>query len=297
MDRMLRNKWMIGLFVLPAFLIYSFVVPIPIFKSLYYSFFDWNLLSAMRFIGLDNYVRLFTSDFIFITALKNTFIFAFGCLILQLPLGFWLAYILSGKMKGSQFFRNSYFLPVVISGTSIGLLWQFIYDADNGLINTIVRLLGFSGFSKEWLSDPNFAIYGIIISVSWQFFGYHMIIYLAGITTISNEVIESARMDGATGRTIITRIVIPLVKPFIVVSLILALTGSVKAFDNVVSLTGGGPAHSSEVLALHMYNVAFHEMRYGYGNAIAVILFLLNIGFTLLVLLLQRNNANQGEGA
>lgn len=293
MDRMLKNKWIILLFVFPGLLMYVFVVPLPILSAVYYSFFDWNLLSPREFVGFGNYVRLITHDYIFAMAFKNTLIFAAGCLVLQLPLAFWLANILSGKMRGSQFFRNSYFLPVIISGTSIGLLWRFIYDGNNGLINTIVRMLGNPDYAKEWLSDPSFALYGVMISVSWQYFGYHMIIYLAGITTINNEIIESARIDGANGFRVIMHIIVPLVKPFIVISLILSLTGSVKAFDNVLALTGGGPAHSSEVLALHMYNTAFHEMRYGYGNAVGAILFVMNLGFTLLLGLLMNERTTK----
>lgn len=295
MEMMLRNKWAIAFFVFPAFLIYTLVLPYPILKSIYYSFFDWNLLGTLDFIGFDNYIRLFVHDTIFKTALKNTFIFAFGCIILQLPLGFFLAFLLSGKLRGTKIFRNSYFLPVIISGTSIGLMWQFIYHADIGMINGIIRMFGFPNFGKDWLSDPGFAIYAVIISVSWQYFGYHMIIFLSGISTISNEVIESARIDGASGARVLWHIVLPLIKPFTVISLILAMTGSVKAFDNVISLTGGGPAHASDVLALHMYNTAFHEMRYGYGSAISVILFLLNVVFTIMFSLLLRERNKEGK--
>lgn len=285
---MLSNKRMIALFVLPGLLLYTLVVPFPILSAVYYSFFDWNLLSPMKFVGFANYERLLSLDFIFAIAFKNTIVFAIGCILLQLPLAFFLANLLSGNMKGRNFFRNAFFIPVIISGTSIGLLWQFIYDGNRGLINTLLGLVGFHELGREWLSDPSFAIYGVLISVSWQFFGYHMIIYLAGITTIQNEIIESARIDGANGLRLLLHINIPLVKPFIVISLILALTGSVKAFDNVIALTGGGPAHASEVLALHMYNTAFHEMRYGYGNAIGTILFIMNLFFTLLIGLLMK---------
>jgi raffinose/stachyose/melibiose transport system permease protein len=276
------NKWLaISFFVLPALLFYSLIVPYPIFKTIYYSFFKWNLLSDMRFLGFDNYIRLFTIDTIFLTALKNTFIFAIGCIILQLPLALFLAYILSGKIKGSRFFRNSFFMPVIISGTAVGLMWQFFYHGDMGIINIMIRSLGFSDFSAHWISDANFAIYAVIISVSWQYFGYHMIILLAGMSTISNDVMEAARIDGANGWNIFLLITIPLIKPFLIISLILALTGSVKSFDNVIALTGGGPSHASSVLALHMYNSSFWHGKYGYGSAIAVILLILNLAFTL----------------
>ncbi|WP_261381751.1 carbohydrate ABC transporter permease [Paenibacillus cremeus] len=294
---MLRSKGVIAFFVLPAFLIYALVLPVPILKSIYYSFFEWNLVGTKEFIGLDNYKTMFTHDAIFLNALKNTFIFSFGCILLQLPLAFLLAYWLSSGIKGTKFFRGTYFLPVIISGTSIGLLWQFIYNGNHGLLNAIIQWLGWPGFHKDWLSDPKFAIYGVLISVSWQFFGYHMVIFLAGISTISSEVIESAKIDGASGWQVLWGIVLPLVKPFLVISLVLAMTGSVKAFDNVISLTGGGPAHASDVLALHMYNTAFHEMRYGYGSAVSVVLFVLNILFTVMFSFLLRERNREVSSA
>jgi raffinose/stachyose/melibiose transport system permease protein len=250
----------------------------------------------MKFIGLGNYVYLFTKDLVFYTALKNTFIFAFGCVLIQLPFGFVLAYLLSGKMKGAKYYRNAYFLPVIISGTSIGLLWQFIFNGERGLLNQLIRLFTGTAFQKEWLSDAGFAIYAVVISVGWQYIGYHMVIFLAGISTISQEVIESARIDGAGGWQVLTRIVLPLVKPFAVISLILAMTGSVKAFDNVIALTGGGPAHASDVLALRMYDTAFHEMRYGIGSTYSVLLLMINILFTLLFsAILKERDPNGGR--
>jgi raffinose/stachyose/melibiose transport system permease protein len=287
-----RDKWLtISFFVLPALIFYALIVPYPILQTIYYSFFKWNLLSDMKFIGLDNYVRLFTIDTIFMTALKNTLIFATLCIILQIPLALCLAYILSGKIKGARFFRNSFFMPVIISGTAVGLMWQFFYHGEMGLINILIRSLGFEDFSAHWISDPNFAIYAVIISVSWQYFGYHMIILLSGMSTISSDIMEAAKIDGANAWDVFIRITVPLIKPFLVISLVLALTGSVKSFDNVIALTGGGPSHASSVLALHMYNSSFWHNKYGYGSAIAVILLILNLFFTLVfsIFLKERN--------
>lgn len=285
---MLRNRWMIAFFVLPAWLVYMYVLPIPIAKSIYYSFFDWNLVGDKVWVGLNNYAVMFTSDDVFLMSLKNTLIFSLGCIVLQLPLAFLLAAMLNGKLRMVHFFRNVYFFPVIISGTSVGLLFMFIFNSDIGLLNLVIRLLGFSGFDKDWLSDPNFAIYGPIIALSWQYFGYHMIIYLTGMSTISKDTYESATIDGANKAQSMLHITLPLTKPFIIISLILCLTGSVKAFDIVLSLTGGGPAHHSDVLALHMYNTAFVQMRYGYGSAVSVVLLVLNILFTLALSLFTR---------
>jgi len=287
-EKLLRNKGTIAFFVLPALLIYVYVLPIPILKSIYYSFFEWNLVGTQLFIGLKNYADLFFHDDIFLLSLRNTLIFSLGCIVLQLPIAFLLANLLNGGIRGLHFFRNVYFFPVIISGTSVGLLFLFVFHSDIGLLNLFIRLLGNAAFDKDWLSDPKLAIYGPIIALSWQYFGYHMVIYLTGMSTVSKETYESAKIDGANSVQTLFHITLPLVKPFIIISLILCLTGSVKAFDTVISLTGGGPAHHSDVLALHMYNTAFVEMRYGYGSAVAVVLLLLNILFTLALSLLAR---------
>ncbi|MCQ6561352.1 carbohydrate ABC transporter permease [Paenibacillus mendelii] len=296
MDRMLRNKWMIALFVLPALLLYTFFLPLPIVNSIYYSFFDWNVVGAKVFIAFDNYRELFMQDDIFILALKNTLIFTLESVLLQLPIALILAILLSSKLRGVMFFRNVYFTPVIISGTAVGLLWQFIYHSDIGLLNTAARAIGFAGFDKAWLSDSEFAIHAVVISVAWQFFGYHMVIFLAGMSTIHSEVLESARIDGASEWKVIWYIILPLMKPFIAISLILITTSSVKAFDNVIALTGGGPARSSTVLALHMYSTAFQQMRYGFGSAVSVFLLGLNMFFTLLISLMFRQG-RESRGA
>ncbi|MEK3911585.1 carbohydrate ABC transporter permease [Paenibacillus sp. FSL H7-0331] len=288
MEKMLRNKWTISFFVFPALLIYMYVLPIPIIKSIYYSFFDWNLIGTQIFVGLKNYSDLFINDNIFMMSLKNTLIFSFGCIVLQLPLAFLLANLLNGGVRAVNFFRNVYFFPVIISGTSVGLLFLFIFHSDMGLLNMMIRVLGYTGFDKDWLSDSKFAIYGPIIALSWQYFGYHMVIYLTGMSTISKDTFESAKIDGVNGAQMLLHITLPLIKPFIIISLVLCLTGSVKAFDTVISLTGGGPAHHSDVLALHMYNTAFVQMRYGYGSAVAVVLLMMNIIFSVTLSIFAR---------
>ncbi|WP_313639096.1 sugar ABC transporter permease [Paenibacillus sp.] len=295
MDKMLRNKGTIALFVLPALLLYTLILPLPIIRTIYYSFFDWNVVGTKVFVAFDNFRELFTMDDTFVLALKNTFLFTIESVLLQLPLAFILAYILtSKKLRGAMFFRNAFFTPVIISGTAVGLLFQFIYHSDIGLINKIVQIFGYSDFDKAWLSDPSFAIHAVIISVSWQYFGYHLIIFLAGMSTIHNEVLESARVDGASEWRMIWHMVLPLMKPFLMISLVLITTSSVKSFDNVIALTEGGPAHSSTVLALHMYNTSFQQMRYGYGSAISVLLLVLNMIFTLLITLAFKQRKENG---
>lgn len=282
MERLLRNKRTISFFVLPALIVYVIVVPIPVIESVYDGFFNWDLLDPMKFIGLKNYIELFAKDPFFYLILKNTVIFVVVCIVLQLPLAMILAFWLhNSPLIGKKLFRNVFFLPTVLSGTAIGLLWQFLYQPQIGLINAAIRMIGVSHFSKAWLADPTFAIYAVAVCVSWQFFGYHMVIYLAGMSTIEPEIMESARIDGASSWSLFRYVALPMIRPFLQISIVLITTSSLKVFDNVVALTGGGPGNDSTVLALYMYNNAFLYMRYGYASAIATILLVLNILLTL----------------
>jgi raffinose/stachyose/melibiose transport system permease protein len=275
MQKMLSNKWVILAFVAPAVLLYAMVVPYPLLKSIQYSFYRWNIIGTAQFVGFQNYVRIFTSDYVFTTALKNTALFTIGSIVLQIPLAFILAVSLTKVTRLNKFFKSVYFLPCTISGAAVSLLWQFIYHPNMGIINAVLKSLGLGGWARTWLADPDFALWAVVISISWQWFGYHMVIFLTSLSTISPEIFEAAEVDGATGWKKVWYITYPLMKPFIKISMILITTSSIKAFDNVYVLTGGGPANSSTVLALHMYNRAFLQLQYGYGAALAVILLIL----------------------
>jgi len=274
---------LIFLFITPAIVIYALVIPYPIIKSIIYSFYKWDIVGSLKFTGLRNFNRLFTQDYFFYTALNNTFIFTIGSIILQIPLAFILAFVLSKKKRFNKFFRNAYFIPVVISAAAVGLLWKFIYHPNMGILNALLRTIGLDSLTENWLAEPGFALYAVIISVSWQWFGYHMVIFLTGLTSIPESIFESAEIDGAIGFKKIRYIVMPLLKPFLKISMVLIVTSSIKAFDNIYVLTGGGPAQASTVLALQMYERAFTQMKYGYGSAISVVLLVLNILLTLML--------------
>ena len=194
----------------------------------------------------------------------------------QLPfiLAFWLS---TSKLRYARFFRSVYFFPVAISGVAVGLIWQFLYQPKLGIVDEVVRLLGFHSFQFAWLANRNAAIWAVVIAVSWQYFGYHLLIFTAGMSTVPGSLLDAAKVDGANELRLVTRIVAPLVKPFITVSLILITTSSITSFASVIALTGGGPGYSSSVLSLEMYQNALFYSRYGYGSAIAVVLTVMNI--------------------
>jgi len=283
MQKMLSNKLVIFLFIAPAVLLYAAVVPYPVIKSIQYSFYRWNIVGVPDYIGLQNFIRLLSSDYVFSTALQNTALFTIGSIVMQIPLAFLLAVSLSKATRLNKFFKSVYFLPCTISGAAVSLLWQFIYHPNMGMFNAILNSVGLGNWTRTWLAEPNFALWAVVLSISWQWVGYHMVIFLTALTSIGSEIFEAAEVDGATGWRKVYYITFPLMKPFIKISMILITTSSIKAFDNIYVLTGGGPANSSTVLALHMYNRAFRQLQFGYGAAIAVVLLILCVVLTVVL--------------
>jgi raffinose/stachyose/melibiose transport system permease protein len=272
----------------PAFLLYTAIVFIPILASVYYSFFKWDVLSPPKFIGLDNFIRMFTKDDIFVTSVKNMLFLTVTSIVLQQFFGFLLAVFITSKIKGKEFFKNVFFYPAVIASVAVGLMWTFIYDPKFGLLNGFLRLIGLESLQRQWLFEQSTAMWAITLVVCWQYIGYTMILYVAAIQNIPRDIFESARIDGAVGWRLIRYMTIPLVKPIIKVNMILITVGSLKFFDLVYAMTRGGPAHSTSVLAMHMYNRSFRQYEYGYGDALAVVLLIMCLVATLVINLLFR---------
>ncbi len=272
---MLRDKKVIALFVLPAVLLFSLFTLAPLAASLGLSFFKWDLLSPMKYIGLLNFENLLTLDDTFLQSIGNTVQYLFLSILFQIPMAYLLAVLLTQGRRFDKGFRNIIFVPVALSGTAVALMFYFIYHPEVGLLNNVIRLFSGSSFTRGWLADPNSAMICVCAAVAWQFVGYHMVIYITGMTSISHDVLEAAQIDGANRWTTVWHIITPLMKPVIKVSLVLITTSSLKVFDSVFVLTGGGPVHATEVMASHMYSKSFFQLRYGYGSAIGFLLFLL----------------------
>ncbi len=272
MNKMLKNPWTIAFFIAPALVLFLFVIPLPIIQTIYYSFTKWNVITDAKWIGLENYYMLFTKDPYFVKALINTFIFTIGSFLLQIPVAFIIANILTSLRRFSGVFRSVFFFPCLLSATAVSLLWRFIYHPNMGLVNSALEFLSLGRFAKSWLSTQSTALWAVIISVAWQWFGYHMVIFMTGISSIPHELYESATLEGAKWGQVVRHITYPLTKSFVKISTILIVASSIKAFDSIYVLTGGGPNNASTVLALQMYNRAFLQMKYGYGSAISVLL-------------------------
>lgn len=281
MRRLYSNKLYIAVFVLPALLAFLCIGVIPLFITGYYGLFDYNGIGDKVFLGLGNYIHLFTADKEFQGAVLNSFFLAAASLGIQLPLSFILAVVLSKGVKGEGFFRTIYFMPVVISSMVIGQLFTRIFNSE-GLFNGILGLFG-ANHAQAWLADPKTAFLATVVPAVWQSIGYHMLIMYAGIKNISPEYYEAAKIDGATGIKATLHITLPLLMPVIKMCVTFALVGSLRAFDLIYVMTEGGPNHASEVPATLMYSNLFTKGVYGYGSAQAFFIVFECLLFSLLI--------------
>lgn len=274
MKSVFGKKSSIAVFVLPAFIIYTIFALFPIAYNVYVSLFETDLMSPGKFVGLNNYLRLF-QDITFQKSLGNNILMVIGSLIAHMPLAMFFGNAIFKKIKGSTFFQTVFFLPSVICGVAVGLTWTFIYNGNYGLLNAFFKLIGLGGLQQVWLSNKDLALFCIIIVVMWQFVGYHMIIQLAAMRNIDSSLYEAAEIDGATQWQQFTNITLPMIKPILKIDAVLIITGSLKYYDLIAVMTGGGPNHATEVMSTYMYYQAFNIQKYGYSAAIGVILLLL----------------------
>lgn len=283
MDKMLGKKRYIAFFVLPALLMFVCFVMAPLATTGIYSLFEYDGIGTMDFLGIRNYIELFTKDKYFPLALKNSFILAGASIFIQLPLSFLFAVVLARGVKGEKFFRTVYFVPVVISSMVIGQLWMKIFNSQYGLLNVFIRMFGNDEFEFSWLTNPSTAFISTLIPAVWQYIGYHMLIFYAGVKSISPDYYEAARIDGASKRKITLNITIPLMAPVIKTCILFSLTGALRAFDLIYVITGGGPNHASEVPGTLMYNNLFRRGLYGYGSSQAFFIVLECLVFSFII--------------
>lgn len=274
MHKVLSSKRTILIFVLPALILYSLFVFVPIIYNIYLSFFQTDLMSKNTFVGLLNYKNLFNDKF-FQKSLVNNLILVVGSLIAHLSLALYFGNALFQKVKGNKFFQSVFFLPVVLSGAGVGLLFNMIYNSEFGLLNAVLDLFNLGHLKHAWLSDETTVMYALLFVVMWKFVGYHMVIQLAAMRGIPDSLYEAADIDGASSFQKFTKITLPLIKYVLKIDVVLIITGSLKYFDLIWSMTKGGPNHASEVMATYMYYQGFRTMKFGYASAIGTVLFIL----------------------
>lgn len=265
-------------FLAPAIIGLGVFTIYPLLESLHISFTSWDLFSDKIFVGLKNYIDFF-HDATGRKVFWNTVVFTLLAVPIQIVISFFLAVALNQKIRGIRFFRGAYFLPTIASMVSISIVWQWLFNTDFGIINYVIKLLG--GTAVPWLTSPSYSLWTIIIVSCWKGMGYNMMIFLAGLQGVPATYYEAAEMDGCTGLSRLLRIVVPLIKPTTLYVSITCVINSMQVFDQVMIITGGGPARSSSVLVQYLYENAFDYYKMGYASAIgwvmAIFIFLLSI--------------------
>ena len=284
MEKMLRDKKAIVLFIAPAFIVFTLILLIPVVQVVYYSLCSYDGLMKPTLIGFKNYKDLLLKDETMRIALKNSIFFMLFSAISQQLIGFVLAVLLTNIKKGRNFFKNVYYLPCVLSSAALGLLWAFMFNPKMGL-NQILGVFGIEG--PLWLVESSGLIplpmWVIAFVALWQYVGQTMMLYMAQITGLSTELYEAAYIDGASKAQAMRYITLPLSKPMLKTTLSLNCIGSLKFFDLVYNMTQGGPNHRTDVLATHLYQQGFKFFKYGYASAISVVLMILCLIVTVVI--------------
>ena len=287
--RRAKDSLAIILFLSPALVLFLTFVIYPILQSVYYSLFNWKGLgAAVDFVGLNNYANIL-GDQIFLKAVRNGLLIVTLSLMIQLPLALALALMVGRDLPGRAFFRVIFFLPYVLSEVITAIMWLGLFnpDPDRGFINALLVLIP-GVKSVPWLGDTSTVLASIFIVLTWKYFGLYMLLFMAGLQNIPKEIEEAARIDGANGRQLLTRITLPLLAGTIRTCVYLSVVGSLQQFILVWVMTKGGPVNASEVMATYMYRFAFVRFWFGYGCAVAIVMFLICLTFSLIYLRLAR---------
>jgi raffinose/stachyose/melibiose transport system permease protein len=288
MNAIKRNGRYVVLGLAPALALYVLFVLVPILRSFVFGFYDWNGLSAPVFSGLSNFRRIF-SDPVFWQSLKNNLLVVVASIGGQVPLGILAAVALNGKLPGARYFRTAFFVPMILSTVVVGLLWSTILNSQVGVLKGLFAAVGLASM-PDWLGDPRIAIYTLCAVIVWQFVGLYMIIFLAALQNIPEELLEAAEIDGAGEAVKLFRIRLPLLRGTIAAAVVLCISGSMRSFDLIYVMTQGGPANSTEVMATYMYNKTFTVYQYGYGSAVSLVIAAISFAFIVAsrALLLRR---------
>jgi raffinose/stachyose/melibiose transport system permease protein len=261
------------LFLPPALFLFTLFVTWPVVEAAYYSFFNWNGYGApSKWIGLDNFLRVW-ADPIFHHSLLNNLLIVLVSAFIQVPMALGLALLISDKSRSSVVFRAIFFLPYILGEVVAGLIWHYMYDGNYGVVAVI-----YSWFGKEApqvLATEGWATAALLLVIVWKYFGFHMALFVAGRQGVGDDVLEAAKIDGATRWQATWNIVLPLMRPVVVLSLFFSILGSLQSFAIIVALTDGGPSNSTHSAVSYLYNFGIKRMRVGLGSAIGVTLFII----------------------
>jgi raffinose/stachyose/melibiose transport system permease protein len=271
----------IALFLLPALLLYLLLVIYPMLQAARFSLYDWNGLGPMTdFVGLANFQRAL-SDPVFLGAVGHNAIIVVLSLFVQIPFALGLALMLNRRFRGRAILRLVFFAPYVIAEVITAIVWSLLLQP-RGLAEHFLGAIGLGELYHPWLANPDTVLYALFVIITWKYFGFHMILLLAGLQGIPKELDEAAAIDGATRRQAIRYVTLPLLGPTLRVSVFLSIIGSLQLFDLVWVTTRGGPVNASNTMAVYMFDRGFVRFQFGYGSAVAVILFLICFALALL---------------
>ncbi|MFC5468502.1 carbohydrate ABC transporter permease [Cohnella suwonensis] len=263
------------LFMLPAFLIFTLFIMIPMAGSFYFSLTDWDGLNPhFHFIGIQNYEKLIHDSEVWI-ALKNTIVFALLVTVFQNVLSLLLAILVDGSSWIKRFLRVFYLVPAILSALAIGFIWSYLYNPVFGLINAGLENIGLGSWAQDWLGDPKWSMYSVVFTNIWQWTGLSIVIYLAGLQAIPADLYEAGDIDGASRWQRFSRITFPLIAPAFTVNILISIIGSMKVFDIIFVMTKGGPGTATESLSILLYKKAFNFNEMGYGTSIAIVMFVI----------------------
>ncbi|MGO4369910.1 carbohydrate ABC transporter permease [Paenibacillus sp. 2TAB19] len=276
MTSAVRTRRFIVIGLLPALLLFSFFVIVPIIWSAYYGFFDWKGIGAAKFIGFENYSEII-HDEVFWRSLKNNMLVVVASVFGQVPIALVLALLLLKNNWLHKFIRTAVFMPMVLSSVVVGIIWGYIYHPEIGILNFLMDGLGLGAWKRQWLGDPDISMYSLMVPIIWNYIGPYLVMFIAALHNIPSEIDDAAKIDGAQGSRKLFSLTLPLIWDTIKVAVVLCISGSLKSFDLIYIMTGGGPAHSTELLASYMYNNTFAIYRFGYGSAVSTAIIIISL--------------------
>ncbi|WP_299744374.1 carbohydrate ABC transporter permease [uncultured Rossellomorea sp.] len=268
------------LFLIPGVIILGAFIFYPMLNAIWLSFTNYNIVTEAEFIGLENYKELF-SDALFWKVLGQTLLYLLIVVPALVILPIFLAILVNQQVKGIGFFRSAYYVPVVTSMVVVGIAWKWVY-ADKGILNYILESVGLISEPVNWLTSTSTSIFAVMVVTIWKGLGYYMVIYLAGLQSISDDLYEAADIDGASKWKQIWHITIPLLMPSIMIVTIMSSISAMKVFEEIYVMTGGGPLNSSKTLVFYIYEEAFDKLQMGYASAAGVILFIITLIFSVI---------------
>jgi raffinose/stachyose/melibiose transport system permease protein len=275
-----RRALTIFVFLLPAAVVYSLFVLFPLVQAVYYGLYKWNGLGPLdTYVKFANFERVY-HDEVFRRAIQHNFVILALSICVQLPIAIGLALLVGRRMRGRTFFRTVFFLPYVLSEVVTGVVWTFLYQPESG-INSVLKHVIPNFEPKGWLGETDYVVIAIFVVITWKYIGFHIILYLAGLQNIPQELEEAAQLDGASSRRVVWDVTLPLLGPTVRLSVFLSAVGSLQFFDLIWVMTNGGPVNASESMATYMYKFSFQRFALGYGAAVSLVIFAICFGFAL----------------